>query len=327
MTSRPATRPALPQDPWRILRWRGRQLAYREELAPGVAGAAFTLLRLPAGHFWMGAPEEEQDSRSNERPVHRVSVGECLMGQTPVTQAQWRVVAQWQPGPNEEPWAMELDPDPVAKLEDSRRFLGDQRPVVNVSWHEAKEFCRRLRRRTGKHYTLPSEARWEYACRAGTTTPFHFGPTLTTELANYKGTRSYPAGDGDGDGTGEAEGKGAAHGAKGEYRRRTTEVASFPANAWGLQDMHGNVWEWCADHWHDNYEGAPEDGSPWLSTESPNGEERKPSGAARLLRGGSWIGFPRYCRSAYRLGDHPVARVDLVGFRVCCLPQDLILYT
>jgi formylglycine-generating enzyme required for sulfatase activity len=105
----------------------------------------------------------------------------------------------------------------------------------------------------------------------------------------------------------------------GEYREQTTDVASFRANAWGLHDMHGNVWEWCADHWHANYDGAPEDGRPWL-------EENAPEDISRLLRGGSWVYLPRYCRSAYRGRNLPDDRDSYWGFRVCCLPQDLILY-
>ncbi|MFM9101996.1 MAG: formylglycine-generating enzyme family protein, partial [Cyanobium sp.] len=177
----------------------------------------------------------------------------------------------------------------------------DQRPVEQVSWHEAMEFCRRLNSRlgagAGRTYTLPSEAQWEYACRAGTTTPFHFGETISTELANYRGTESY------GDGP------------KGEFRGQTTDVGVFPANAWGLYDMHGNVWEWCADHWHSNYEGAPDDGRPWFD-ENANEEQ------ARLLRGGSWAIHPGVCRSASRVSLHPVDRSLDLGFRVCCLPQD-----
>jgi formylglycine-generating enzyme required for sulfatase activity len=261
------------------------------------------MLRIPAGSFWMGAPEGEAGSLAEERPVHRVTLGEFLLGQTPVTQAQWRAVAGWERQEHEdgEEGPQELEPDPVSELEELDRFRGDERPVVNVSWREAMAFCQRLRLRTGKNYTLPSEAQWEYACRAGTTTPFHFGATISTELANYDGRQAY------GDGP------------LGEYRQQTTDVASFLANAWGLHDMHGNVLEWCADHWHANYEEAPEDGRAWV-------DDKANEYAMRLLRGGSWLHIPRGCRSAYRDGDRPDARDDFWGFRVCCLPQDLILY-
>ncbi len=296
MASASAPQQTVPAEPWRILRWRSRHLAHREQLAEGVA---LTMLRMPAGSFLMGAPESEAHSSDNEWPVHPVTLAEFLLGQTPISQAQWRAVAHWQRPELDgaEEWPETLDPDPVGKLEDAERFLGDQRPVVTVSWRDAMAFCQRLRLRTGKNYTLPSEAQWEYACRAGTSTPFHFGATISSELANYNGTETY------GDGS------------KGELRRQTTDVGMFPANAWGLHDMHGNVWEWCADHWHANYEGAPDDGRPWLD-ENVNEEK------ARLLRGGSWFTLPWLCRSAYRGDILPVFRNGDVGFRVCCLPQD-----
>ena len=285
-------------EPWRILRWRSRHWAHREQLAEGVA---LTMLRIPAGSFEMGAPETEAESSDRERPVQRVTLGEFLLGQTQITQAQWRAVAQWQRLEHEdrELWPKWLDPDPVAKLRDPERFRGEQRPVVNVSWHDAMAFCQRLRLRTGKNYTLPSEAQWEYACRAGTTTPFHWGATISTELANYDGREVY----GDGE--------------KGEFRQQTKDVASFPANPWGLHDMHGNVWEWCADHWHGNYKGIPEDGRAWIDEEAKDDPLKR-----RLLRGGSWDIHPRICRSAYRNGSHPDDRGGGIGFRVCCLPQD-----
>ncbi|MFM9046213.1 MAG: formylglycine-generating enzyme family protein, partial [Cyanobium sp.] len=251
---------------------------------------SLTMLWMPPGRFWMGSPAEEAERRETEGPQHLVQLQGFFLAQTPITQSQWRALAQWKPLKGEEPWAVKLDPEPS-------RFKGDQRPVENVSWHDASEFCLRLSQRTGRRYTLPSEAQWEYACRAGTTTPFHFGETISTELANYRGTESY------GDGP------------KGEFRGQTTDVGMFPANAWGLYDMHGNVWEWCADHWHSNYEGAPDDGRPWFD-ENANEEQ------ARLLRGGSWYYRPRYCRSASRNNLHPDSRHFSLGFRVCCLPQD-----
>ena len=168
--------------------------------------------------------------------------------------------------------------------------------MESVSWESAIEFCQRLSQRFGRIYTLPSEAQWEYACRAGTSTPFHFGTTLTPDLANYAGNRTY------GDGP------------KGVDRHKTTAVASFPANPWGLYDMHGNVWEWCLDQWHANYQGAPAAGSAWLDSDVNKDNKR-------LLRGGSWYNFPGYCRSAYRLNNHPGDRNNDIGFRVCCLPQ------
>jgi formylglycine-generating enzyme required for sulfatase activity len=152
-----------------------------------------------------------------------------------------------------------------------------------------------LRQKTGREYRLPSEAEWEYACRAGTTTPFHFGETITTELANYDGNFTY------------------ASEPKGKYLKKTTDVGSFTPNAFGLYDMHGNVWEWCQDDWHDNYIDAPKDGSGWTSQ----------SGIIlKVLRGGSWLGSPQDCRSAsrnYSNWDGRAFIYSYVGFRVVCV--------
>jgi formylglycine-generating enzyme required for sulfatase activity len=300
MASPRATKRQEPAEAWRIMRWRSRHWAHREQLAEGVA---LTMLRIPAGSFEMGAPETEAESSDRERPVQRVTLGEFLLAQTPITQAQWRAVAQWRrlEHEDEKVWPESLDPDPVAKLKYPAHFQGEQRPVVNVSWHEAMAFCQRLRLSTGKNYTLPSEAQWEYACRAGNTTPFHWGATISTKLANYDGREVY----GDGD--------------KGEYRQPTVDVASFPANPWGLHDMHGNVWEWCADHWHNNYIEAPKDGRAWIDEEAKENDDKI---KIRLLRGGSWGSPPAFCRSAARLERQQDARSNGIGFRVCCLPQD-----
>jgi formylglycine-generating enzyme required for sulfatase activity len=264
----------------------GRWLLDRQEVRVGACdvdlgdGESLRLIQIPAGDFLMGSPANEPERFADEGPQHRVRLGGFLLGQTPVTQAQWGVVARW---PKLE---LDLQPNPS-------RFKGARRPVEKVSWEQAMEFCRRLSQRTGLPFTLPSEAQWEYACRAGSTTPFAFGDTITPELANYDATNRY------------------AEGPKGHFRAETTDVASFPANAWGLHDMHGNVWEWCLDTWHGSYEGAPTDGSPWLT----GNDSRK------LLRGGSWSHNPRYCRSAYRNHLQPVGAYAFVGFRVVCLPQ------
>ena len=170
-------------------------------------------------------------------------------------------------------------------------FKGDTLPVEQVSWYEAVEFCDRLTAQTDRPYRLPSEAEWEYACRAGTTTPFHFGKTLTTEVANYDGNYTY------------------TDGPEGKYRKTTTAVDQFEiANAFGLSDMHGNVDEWCQDH-YEEYDQAPTDGSA-LTT-----EDRE---ASRVLRGGSWDSYPWFCRSAYRDLTLPDYRDTYIGFRVSC---------
>jgi formylglycine-generating enzyme required for sulfatase activity len=243
------------------------------------------MVKIPAGSFLMGSPEDEPERSEVEGPQHEVTLGAFWMAQTPITQAQWRAVAGWQKG------GRDLESDPS-------EFKGANRPVERVSWHDAQEFCRRLSQRTGQRYGLPSEAQWEYACRAGSTTPFHFGATLTPELANYHGNYVY------------------GNGPKGTYREQTIDVASFPANGWALHDMHGNVYEWCEDHWHESYNFAPGDDQPWLIPAAAHD-------APRLLRGGSWNCGPRLCRSAVRFSyAHTDFRGNVIGFRVCCLPQD-----
>ena len=240
------------------------------------------LVAIPAGIFPMGSPEQEPQRSNRESPQHQVSVPAFFIGKYPITQAQWRVVASFSPV------TRELNPDPS-------RFKGDNRPVERVSWDAAVEFCARLTRHTGRPYRLPSEAEWEYACRAGTTTPFQFGQTITPELANYRGNVAFD------------------RGPTGEFRRETTPVGSFPANAFGIYDMHGNVWEWCADSWHENYQDTPNDGSIWSSSnENP----------LRVNRGGSWNDIPRYCRSAYRGRDNRSNMSGFIGFisfRVVCV--------
>jgi formylglycine-generating enzyme required for sulfatase activity len=308
--ARAARSPSSPAaDAWQVLRWRGRTRVFTER----VDGLALPMVRIPAGSFSMGSPSDEEGRSSAEGPVHTVRLGEFLMGRAPITQAQWRVVAQWEELQGER-WGRTLQPDPSGfqpsddKSRDRVAFgsfqllegetTTDERPVERVTWDDAMEFCQRLSQRTRRHYTLPSEAQWEYACRAGTTTPFAFGDTLTEELANYDASETY------------------GNGPKGEWRQQTTPVGRFPANAWGLHDMHGNVWEWCLDHWHENYVGAPEDGSAWLY------DIEKKKEPDQLLRGGSWYGRPWNCRSACRLYGRPGYVFDLnVGFRVVCLPQ------
>jgi formylglycine-generating enzyme required for sulfatase activity len=229
-------------------------------------------------NFLMGSPETEEERRENEKQ-HPVNVKSFFLGRYPVTQAQWRIVAETYAKVN-----IELNPDPS-------NFKGDKRPVEQVSWYEAQEYCDRLAKETKRPYRLPTEAEWEYACRAGTTTPFYFGNTISTELVNYDGNYTY------------------ANGVKGEYREETTPVDHFDiANAWGLCDMHGNVYEWCQDH-SGSYEDTPKDGSAWLTDNSD---------ASRVTRGGSWQYNPRFCRSACRYGNGPDGRTYRLGFRVSC---------
>jgi formylglycine-generating enzyme required for sulfatase activity len=194
------------------------------------------------------------------------------MGKYPLTQKQYQAIMGYNPSDFKG---------------DSSTSLTNQRPVEEVSWNDAVKFCQRLSQKTGKTYRLPSEAEWEYACRAGTTTPFYFGENITPDLVNYNG--NYPYGSAP----------------KGIYREQTTDVGSFPPNAFGLYDMHGNVWEWCLDNRVDNYNNAPTDGSAVTS-----------QSGRKVLRGGSWFGSPRGCRSAFRGDDDPEGSSHYQGFRL-----------
>jgi formylglycine-generating enzyme required for sulfatase activity len=209
-----------------------------------------------------------------------VTVPEFWMGKFAVTQVQWNAIV------NLPKVKMDLKHNPS-------KFKGANRPVECIFWHQSIEFCNRLSRKTQKTYRLPNEAQWEYACRAGTTTPFHFGETITQNLVNYNGNYLY------------------AKAAKGEYRKTTIDVGSFPPNAFGLYDMHGNVCEWCLDTWHDSYDRAPNDGSAWIDRSSES----------RIFRGGAWNRYSRGCRSANRDRFNPATRVYYLGFRVICLPS------
>ncbi|MFM6324973.1 MAG: SUMF1/EgtB/PvdO family nonheme iron enzyme [Microcystis panniformis] len=265
---------------------------FREDLGKGIT---LEMVAIPGGTFLMGTEDEEierlvkkfnWEGFRRERPQHEVTVPPFFMGKYPITQAQWKAIASR----TDLKVKQDLDLKPAYF---KYRPHSDRRPVEQVSWYDAVEFCARLSKlKEGREYRLPSEAEWEYACRAGTTTPFYFGETITGELANYNASKTY---------AGEA---------KGEYRQQTTPVGQFPPNAFGLYDMHGNVWEWCADTWHNNYDGAPTDGSVWIENDNDN---RSP------LRGGSWFFNPNNCRSAYR--NNLSRRVSFnynYGFRVVC---------
>ncbi len=275
---------------------------FTEELGDGV-GLDMNLI--PGGSFWMGTEDEEIERLVKEydrewfraeRPQHKVNVPTFFMGRYPITQAQWRIVAGW------EKVETELDSDPSYFKDEYEGINRWNRPVEQVSWEDAVEFCARLSNKTKRKYRLPTEAEWEYAARAGTTTPFHFGETISTELANYRGTdwevegKVYPGNYG--------------RGSKGIYREQTTPVGYFQvANKFGLCDMHGNVWEWCEDDWHENYEGAPNDGIAWVTGVSSN----------KVIRGGSWIDLPHFCRSAFRDLISRDLRSLIIGFRVACV--------
>ncbi|MBF2015734.1 MAG: SUMF1/EgtB/PvdO family nonheme iron enzyme [Rivularia sp. T60_A2020_040] len=248
-----------------VKREQGEAEYFTEDLGNGVI---LEMVSIPGGSFKMGSPPEEKNRSDTESPQHDVTVPAFFMGKFEVTQEQYQQVMAKNPS----------------------NFKGDKRPVKTVSWNDAVEFCKKLSQKTGRTYRLPSEAEWEYACRAGTTTPFYFGETITSELANYRASNTY------------------ALEAKGVFRGETTPVGKFPPNGFGLYDMHGNVWEWCQDTWHDNYNDAPTDGSAWINNDNPY----------RVLRGGSWFNNPYYCRSAslFNSNERDKDVLNVFGFRV-----------
>ncbi|KST61883.1 hypothetical protein BC008_07400 [Mastigocoleus testarum BC008] len=255
-----------------------------------INGVEVEMLHIPDGAFMMGASEIERGSRNSERPQHRVTVPAFFMGKYPVTQTQWRAITSLPEV------SRELKSDPS-------RFKGKNRPVEGISWFDAVEFCQRLSLYTNKNYRLPSEAEWEYACRAGTTTPFHFGMTMITSTANYRSTDRQKF---------KLSGLSSDREPEKAYHKGTTNVGSFGvANSFGLYDMHGNVWEWCEDRWHENYYGAPTDGGAW--SDYKNKKNRR-----RLLRGGSWLNYSEHCRCAYRNFYDPEVNFINIGLRLAC---------
>ena len=283
-----------------ISRRRGKAQYFVEPLELG-ENMALEMVLIPSGRFIMGAPKQEEGSGEDERPQHEVSIQQFFLGKYPITQAQYLAIM------GENPSGFKDEPD------------SPNHPVEQVPWDDAVDFCDRLSKRTGKEYRLPSEAEWEYACRGMTTPPvaflageskkiyppFHFGETISTDIANYRGT-DYE----------ELKRSGSyGRGMKGIYLEKTTPVGKFnAANAFGISDMHGNVREWCADTWHSNYKGAPENGSAWIELNE----------TSHLLRGGSWLNVPDYCRSASRSYLNADNRYDFIGFRVACLARGLL---
>jgi formylglycine-generating enzyme required for sulfatase activity len=270
-------------------------------------GAGLDMVSIPAGGFMMGSPSQEPERQPDEGPQHHVTLAAFFIGASPITQAQWAAVVSAHPDRID----MDLDLSPSF-------FKGMDRPVESITWNQAEEFCLRLAAITGRAYRLPSEAEWEYTCRAGTGTPFNFGPTITRELANYCGTGGAVCGQSDGksiasDVYNNVKYSSGAYGQGpvGVFRAATTRPGTFPPNRFGLYDMHGNVWEYCLDKWADSYADAPLDGTAYLSG---------PSDSARLLRGGSWSHNPAICRSAYRdLIDPSFAGWQgRIGLRVVC---------
>jgi formylglycine-generating enzyme required for sulfatase activity/predicted Ser/Thr protein kinase len=261
----PATEPPAESSDIGELTWRTKGEGAVLTL-PG--GVTVEMVWIPPGTFMMGSPPGEE-GRADDEKQRKVTISKGFwMGKYEVTQAQWKAVMGSNPSD----------------------FKGDNLPVENVSWNDCQEFIKRLNARREGRFRLPTEAEWEYACRAGTTTPYHFGRTISTDQANYSGIS---------DVTG-----------KRVYRKQTTDVGSFEANAWGLCDMHGNVWEWCQD-WFGDYSGS--------TVTDPTGAT---SGTARVLRGAGWGYGPLTCRSAYRGSGPPDNRSWDDGFRVVVVPEN-----
>ena len=230
------------------------------------------LVVVPSGTFEMGAPPHETGREEDEGPVHQVKIGERFaVGVYEVTFDEWDACEGC-----------------VGYRPDDEGLGRSRLPVINVDWDDAQSYVAWLSGKTGKEYRLLSESEWEYVARAGTTTPFHTGGTISTDQANYNGDYVY------------------GPGRRGQFRHRTIPVGSFPANRFGLHDVHGNVWEWVEDCWNGSYEGAPDDGSAWLTGDC----------SLRVLRGGSWGDQPWIMRSAFRYRETGTLRINLVGFRV-----------
>ena len=232
-----------------------------------VKGATQRFRWMLPGEFWMGSPDDEPGRDDNEGPCHRVRLTQGFwLADTACPQVLWQAVMGDNPS----------------------HFKGADLPVDNVSWEEVQRFLRGLERQVpGLKADLPTEAEWEYACRAGTRTPFSFGSSLTTDHANYDGNHPYDGG------------------ARGENREKTLPVCCFAPNAWGSYQMHGNVWEWCADGFRAYSAGGVVD---------PRGPEGE--GVSRVLRGGSWYDYGQSCRAAYRPGLVPGYRSHDIGFRL-----------
>jgi formylglycine-generating enzyme required for sulfatase activity len=223
---------------------------------------------IPAGRFQIGSPINELEHSEEESPRHIVTIPPFFMSRFPITQRQWKIL---------------MDNNPAI-------FIGNSdRPVETVTWDDTQLFCQKLAERTGRPYRLPSESEWEYACRAGTLTAFGFGETIAANLANYNSASPYK------------------YSPQGVSNSSTSEVGTYPANGFGLHDMHGNVWEWCADNWHEDYDLLPKDGSAWTQ----GGDL-----SCRVIRGGSWRDPAHYCRSAKRSRNATSQGDRATGFRI-----------
>lgn len=249
-----------------IIEWEEGRI--RQEVINLPNNVTLEMVYIPAGEFLMGARQGEPETRNNTYPQRNVTVSNFYMAKYPITQEQYQAVMGENPS----------------------NFKGKKRPAEQVSWEDATSFCQKLSLLTETFYRLPTEAEWEYACRANTVTPFHFGVTITPELANYNSNYYY------------------ANAFKGPYREQTTEIGCFSPNLFGLHDMHGNVWEWCEDVWFENYKDAPSQTTAKIRGDEP---------LQRIVRGGSWYDGPLWLRSATRFKYSPASRYYVIGFRIC----------
>jgi formylglycine-generating enzyme required for sulfatase activity len=299
---------------YRVFQIRSRIAHWKESASrgdyteDGGVGLGLPMVWVKPDSFRMGSPDSEAGRGDDEGPVHDVELDGFWLGKTEITVGQFRQFV------NSTGWKTDAEKSGKSYGFDSSGSWGEQsglswrnagfaqgddHPVVHVSWTDAKGFCDWLSGKTvapGRSYRLPTEAQWEYACRAGGATPFSFGETISTDQANYDGNYTY------------------GNGAKGVYRKKTTPVGSFSAfaNAFGFYDMHGNVWEWCSDRYDGKFYGT--------SAARSRNPENTVEGSGRVGRGGGWFYDPQYCRSAYRSGLTPgISGVNL-GFRVLAVP-------
>jgi formylglycine-generating enzyme required for sulfatase activity len=240
---------------------------------------------VPAGNFMMGSPDDEPGRSFNEGPRHKVTCARPFaVGRHAVTRGQFASFVGATSHKTDDRWR-----SPGFSQDDSH-------PVVCISWDDARAYTSWLEKVAGRPYRLLTEAEWEYVARAGTVTPFWWGSSIRTAQANYNGNYFYESG------------------SKGEYRQGTVPVGSFNPNPWGLHNVHGNVWEWCEDIWHDSYKGAPTDGSAWIPKRRSGGRSNQQG--HRVVRGGSWFDPPWDLRSALRVRYSFELRGDSIGFRL-----------
>ncbi|MEM7536666.1 MAG: formylglycine-generating enzyme family protein, partial [Chloroflexota bacterium] len=271
------------KDTWGQREWPIDRQSQTQEFFTQQVGLDFKLqmIYIPGGQYQMGAQDNAGDYR--EQPVHTVDVPAFFLSRFLITQQQWLFISK------RAKVRYELTQKPSAF--NSYGGTTNTIPVSQITWFEATEFCERLYAMTGLPYRLPTEAEWEYACKAGTSTSFHFGWTISPSVANYDNRHRYR----------ESPKRSFTHG-------MPTSVGAYMApNAFGLQDMHGNVWEWCADHWYPDYTDSG------TTVDARTTDLRD---AERVIRGGAWDSPPDMCRSSYRMGISPYNRLFTIGLRV-----------